>query len=542
VRFESDLDFRMDEKGSSSDAETPSGNRSTLSDISVLAQQENLFRLLVSTVRDYALFVLDPLGHIATWNAGAERIKGYRADEVIGRHFSIFYQEAEASSGKCERELDIATREGSFQEEGWRVRKDRTLFWAHVIITALRNDSGELVGFAKVTRDLTDRMRAEEQKLRLARSQESERRKDEFLAVIGHELRNPLSPMATAIHLIKTTGAPGCEQEIDVLERQLSQLTRLLDDLMDVSRTLRDNVTIEPQPVEIFTVLKCALDVSASHLAASNHTLSVDVPERGLVVSADVERMTQVFGNLLNNAAKYTDPGGRISVRAFRDGQSVAVSVQDTGRGIEPRNHTRVFELFTQGERGLDRRGGGLGVGLAVAKEIVERHGGHIAVESEGADKGTIFTVRLPRYAVMDTPPSFAVQKAPTTDSPSSRRVLVVDDNEDGAELVRVALGQLGHIVEVANDGHAALTCAESFRPDIVFLDIGLPGLSGYDVVRALRKTSYAKTIPVVAVTGYANASHRNQALSAGFTAHVAKPVDIEMLQNLIATLSSRFE
>ncbi|MEO7111721.1 MAG: ATP-binding protein [Polyangiaceae bacterium] len=530
----------MDEKKSSSaDGETPSGRRSTPSDVSSLAQQESLFRLFVASVRDYALFVLDPQGRISTWNAGAERIKGYRAEEAIGQHFSIFYQHPEATSGKCERELEIAAREGRFQEEGWRVRKDKTLFWAHVIITALRNDDGELVGFAKVTRDLTDRIGAEEQKLRLARSQESERRKDEFLAVIGHELRNPLSPMATAIHLIKTKGAPGCEHEIDVLERQLSQLTRLLDDLMDVSRTLRENLKIDAQPVEISAVLKRALDVSSTHFTTNKQTLSVDVPERGLVVSADLERMTQVFGNILNNAAKYTNSGGRISVRAFRDGPSVAVAIQDTGRGIEPRNHTRVFELFTQGERGLDRRGGGLGVGLAIAKEFVERHGGHIAVESEGADKGSTFTVRLPRYAVMDTPVPFSVQKVPTADSVSSRRVLVVDDNEDGAELIRIALTQLGHTVEVAFDGQTGLTRAESFKPDIVFLDIGLPGLSGYDVVRALRKTSFAKTIPIIAVTGYANASHRNEALSAGFTSHIAKPVDIHMLQMIIATLPS---
>jgi PAS domain S-box-containing protein len=530
----------MDEKtSSSSEGETPSGGRSTLSDISVLAQQENLFRLLVASVRDYALFVLDPQGRIATWNAGAEHIKGYRAEEVVGQHFSIFYQRAEVAAGKCERELEIATREGSFHEEGWRVRKDGTLFWAHVIITALRDDGKELVGFAKITRDLTDRIGAEEQKLRLARSQEGERRKDEFLAVIGHELRNPLSPMATAIHLIKTKGAPGCEHEVDVLERQLTQLTRLLDDLMDVSRTLRENVTIDAQPIEISAVLKRALDVSASHFTASNHTLSVDVPERGLVVSADVQRMTQVFGNILNNAAKYTDPGGRISIRAFRDGPSIAVSIRDTGRGIERLNQTRVFDLFTQGERGLDRRGGGLGVGLAIAKEFVDRHGGHIAIESEGVDQGSTFTVRLPRYAVMDTPLSFSVQKVPTADSVSSRRVLVVDDNEDGAQLIRLALMQLGHIVEIAFDGQSGLTRAESFKPDIVFLDIGLPGLSGYDVVRALRKTSFAKTIPIVAITGYANASHRKEAMSAGFTAHIAKPVDINMLQMLIATAPS---
>ena len=214
----------------------PSTTRSTLSDITVFAQQDNLFRLLVSRVRDYALFVMDPQGHIATWNAGAEHIKGYRADEIIGRHFSIFYPPEDVASGKCERELEVAARTGTFEEEGWRLRKDGTPFWASVLITALRDDAGNLVGFAKVSRDLTDRLRAEEQRMRLVRSQENDRRKDEFLAIIGHELRNPLSPMATAVHLIKTRAVPGLEHPVDVLERQLSQVTRLIDDLMDVAR------------------------------------------------------------------------------------------------------------------------------------------------------------------------------------------------------------------------------------------------------------------------------------------------------------------
>ncbi len=529
----------MDPKSASPPNADAASSRATISDITVFAQQENLFRLLVSRVRDYALFVLDPQGRIATWNAGAERIKGYRADEIVGRHFSVFYPPEDVASGKCERELEIAIRDGSFEEEGWRIRKDGTPFWANVLITALHDDAGNLVGFAKVTRDLTDRLRADEQRIHLARSEESDRRKDEFLAVIGHELRNPLSPMVTAIHLIKTLAGPECTQVAEVLERQLSQLTRLLDDLMDVARTLRENVKIDSQPIEISTVIRGAIDVARSHIEKNAHSLTVEVPERGLVIDADTERMTQVFGNLLNNAAKYTDPGGKIFVRADRDGPNIVVSIRDNGRGIEERNHKRVFELFTQGERALDRRGGGLGVGLAIAKEFVERHGGSISVESAGTNKGSTFTVRLPRNRVMDTPLPFPVQKVNDSESSNSfRKVLVIDDNEDNAELLRVALGHAGHAVQIAFDGTIGLQLAEAFKPDIIFLDIGLPGLSGYDVVRALRATTHGKTIPIIAVTGYANATHRNEALRAGFTTHVAKPVDFKILQSLIATLS----
>jgi PAS domain S-box-containing protein len=529
----------MNEKKSSPpSSDTPSSEHSTISDMAVVAQQDNLLRLLVATVRDYALFVLDPQGRIATWNVGAEHIKGYRAEEIIGRHFSVFYPPEDVAAGKCERELAIATRNGSFEEEGWRVRKDGTTFWANVVITALRNEAREIVGFAKVTRDLTDRLRADEQKLSLVRAQEGDRRKDEFLAVIGHELRNPLSPMLTAIHLIKTKGAPGCEREVEVLERQLSQLTRLLDDLMDVSRTLREKVKIDAQPIEIAVILKRALDVAAAHFETSAHVVSTDIPERGLIVNADIERITQVFGNLLNNAAKYTDPGGKIAVRAFRDGPSVVVTIRDNGRGVEERNLARIFELFTQGERGLDRRGGGLGVGLAVAKEFVERHGGHISVASEGINKGSTFTIRLPRIATMETPPPFPAQRVASTAESSARRVLVIDDNEDNADLICVALSQMGHVVEAAFDGARGLELAETFAPDIVFLDIGLPGMSGYDVARALR--SAGKTIPIIAVSGYASTTHRNEALNAGFTDHVAKPVDVRVLQSLVTSLSRK--
>jgi CheY-like chemotaxis protein/two-component sensor histidine kinase len=325
---------------------------------------------------------------------------------------------------------------------------------------------------------------------------------------------------------------------VDVLERQLSQLTRLLDDLMDVARTLRENVKIDSQPLEISTVIRRAIDVAHRHIEKNGHSLTVEVPEHGLVVDADTERMTQVFGNLLNNAAKYTDPGGNILVRAYRDGSSIVVTIRDNGRGIEERNLQRVFELFTQGERGLDRRGGGLGVGLAIAKELVERHGGFISAESPGTNMGSTFTVQLPRNRVMDTPLPFPVQKISDSKG-SSRKILVIDDNEDNTELLRVALGHAGHTVETAFDGTIGLQLAESFKPDIIFLDIGLPGLSGYDVVRALRATTHGKTIPIVAVTGYANATHRNEALRAGFTTHVAKPVDFKVLQSLIANLST---
>jgi PAS domain S-box-containing protein len=506
-----------------------------------IRRHENLFRLLVENVRDYAIFVLDAKGHVATWNAGASRIKGYSESEIVGKHFSVFYPPEDVASGKCEYELAIATKSGSFEEEGWRVRKDGSRFWANVVITALRKESSEVIGFAKVTRDLTARRKNEEERIALARAHESERSKDEFLAIIGHELRNPLAPMMTAVHLLeaKDRNKGEYKQEVDILQRQLSQLTRLVDDLMDVATTLRDNVKIDPRPIEVGLVIKRAVEVSTALIQKNNHTLEIEVPVSGLLVNVDVERMTQVFGNLLNNAAKYTDGEGKIVVRAFREDKDVLVSIEDNGRGIEQRNLTRIFDLFTQGERALDRRGGGLGVGLAVAKDFVRKHGGEISVESDGPGKGAKFVVRLPRSTMLETPLPFPVSALGQLPG-GACRIVLIDDNEDGVALLGEALRRLGHEVEVANDGRTGLDVVSAFRPDIVFLDVGLPGLSGYDVVRELRKSSATKDLLVYAVTGYANEAHKTEALRAGFSGHLAKPVTVDALRALLSRASPR--
>ncbi|MGH7284899.1 MAG: PAS domain-containing hybrid sensor histidine kinase/response regulator [Polyangiaceae bacterium] len=526
----------MSEPRDTPDNATPASRAAAIIHKHTHEQQANLFQLLVEKVRDYALFVLDPRGHVATWNVGAQRIKGYRAEEIIGRHFSTFYQKVDVDSGKCERELEIATTFGTFEEEGWRVRKDGSLFWANVLITALRDEKGELVGFAKVTRDLTDRLRAEEERLQLVRAQESDKRKDEFLAIIGHELRNPLSPMTTALELLESKNVAGISREVDILKRQLSLLTRIVDDLMNMAGTLREGVQIRPEAVDICSVLTRAIDVSAPLIASAGQELEVDVPDCEQIVNVDVERMTQVFGNLLNNASKYTQRGGHIWLRAFAESRDIVVQIRDDGRGIEPHEITRVFDLFTQGEHGPGRRAGGLGVGLAVARQFVKRHGGEIFATSEGAGKGTTLTVRLPLHRVAETPaPSRADPAKDANEKLESLRVLVVDDNDDGAELMQAAIQMMGHQVCIAASGDVALELGTEFKPDVVFLDIGLPGKSGYEVVRAFRNTDYAKSIPIFAVTGYASASHRAEALRAGFTEHVPKPINLQLLRTMLS-------
>jgi len=496
-------------------------------------EESRRFRLLVESVRDYAIFILDPGGWVSTWNPGAERIKGYKASEIIGQHFSKFYPRADVDSGKCERELEVATREGRFEEEGWRLRKDGTPFWANVTITALRNQEGVLVGFAKVTRDLSERRAAEDERLRLAQSQEAERRNQEFLAIMGHEMRNPLSPMVTAVHLIQLRGGRNCDREIAVLGRQLAHMTRLVDDILDASRFLRDEVRLVRKVTEIGDVLANAVDVASPLLEEKRHRLEIKAPKGGLLVDMDPERMTQVFGNMLNNAAKYTDKGGLITISAEGTGDRVTVTIEDNGIGMASDLLPRVFELFTQAEQGIDRRQGGLGIGLAVAKRLVVAHGGDVMAESRGPGCGSRFIVRLPRVpgtAEIEKPPQprRVVRGAP------SHRVLVVDDNIDGAEMLSVYLRELGHDVRIAFDGMEALELARGFSPDIVFLDIGLPGLSGFEVIERIRQIPSCAGVPVVAVTGYARESDRARTLAAGFSAHVAKPIDIARLGSIV--------
>ncbi len=500
-----------------------------------------LLPLLVECVMDYAIFLLDPSGHVASWNSGAARTKGYSAEEIIGKHFSVFYPEEEIAAGKCERELEIAKREGRFEEEGWRLRKDGTTFWANVVITAIRDKEGRLRGFGKVTRDLTLRLRAERERIERARVEERERRKGEFLSIMGHELRNPLAPMLTAVHLIKVRRGLNCDREIAVLERQLGHAIRLLDDLADMSRILRDKIDLATEPTEISSVLADAVDASAPLITKKGQKLRLDIASDPLVVDVDSDRMSQVFANLLNNASKYTDPGGTITVHARGDGDEVRVSIEDTGAGIEAGALDTLFDLFTQAPAMKDRGLGGFGIGLAVARRLVTAHGGTIAAESEGSGCGSRFIVTLRRSTrgiSVARPTRPSLHRVIT-----GRRVLLVDDNQDSVDMAALLLGELGHDVRTALDGLSALSIvAEGFRPDIAFLDLGLPGMDGFELVRHLRKIAACATIPVIAASGYTSEADRRRALEAGFTGHIPKPFDPERMERMVASSEGELE
>jgi PAS domain S-box-containing protein len=494
----------------------------------ILRESEERFRLLMEGVKDYAIFMLDAEGKIASWNSGAELIKGYRAEEVLGRHFSIFYPADAIARGWPEHELRMAQSEGRFEDEGWRVRKDGSTFWANVIITPLYGGDKQLRGFAKITRDLTERKRVE-------MLEEADLRRNEFLAMLSHELRNPLAPIRNALSVMRMSGVneSALSWARTVLDRQVEHLSRLVDDLLDVSRIAIGKITLQREPLDIARVVASAVESSQPLIDSREHILEVLLPDEPLRIEGDLTRLSQVVLNLLNNAAKFTPKGGHLRLTVEREGEMAAIRVHDTGIGISADLLPNVFDLFTQGDRSLDRTQGGLGIGLTMVQRLVKLHGGSVEVRSEGSGLGSEFVVRLPLLAVpAQAPPPQRTGSRPA----SSRRVLVVDDNQDATETLELLLQLWGHEVQSALNGPEALARAAEFRPEIILLDIGLPGMSGYEVARQLRELPGFRDVFIVAVTGYGQDSDRIHSKEAGFGHHLVKPVQPEVLQELIAS------
>jgi PAS domain S-box-containing protein len=359
------------------------------------------------------------------------------------------------------------------------------------------------------------------------------RRKDEFLAMLGHELRNPLSPIATALDVMEIRDPDAMHEERAVIRRQVDHLSRLIGDLLDVSRITRGKIQLTREVVELDAVLATAIEMVAPMLERRMQPLAVDVARDGLRVDADPTRLAQVFHNLLINAAKYSEPRSQITVRARGYPEQIVVEFVDQGIGIPPDLLPRLFDLFVQGERTLDRSQGGLGIGLTIARSLCELHGGTIAVASAGAGRGSTFTVTLPRAARAEPrPPAPAARLAAGT---SGRRVLVVDDNVDAARMLHELLAQLGHEAAVAHDGAAALAVAGAFQPDVAVLDIGLPAMDGYELARRLRAQRGASALRLIAVTGYGQDADRMRAQAAGFDHHLIKPIAAEALVALLA-------
>jgi signal transduction histidine kinase/CheY-like chemotaxis protein len=372
---------------------------------------------------------------------------------------------------------------------------------------------------------------------------ESDRRKDEFLATLAHELRNPLAPVRNASHILraKLPPTPELQWARDVIERQVTQMTRLIDDLMDVSRITRGTFELRRERVTLEEVLRVAGETSRPVIDASGHTLELQLAAERVFLDADLIRLAQVFSNLLNNAAKYTGPGGRIAVMTEIEAGMVSVAVQDSGIGIPAAMLTRVFEPFTQLDRSLERSRGGLGIGLALAKRLVEMHGGTIEAQSAGSGLGSRFVVRLPVATTRVVPVAAGVvpEGAGPVAALGRHRILVADDNSDSATSLSILLNDVGYEVRTAEDGVQALETAANFRPDIALLDIGMPKLNGYDVARQLRQQPWGRELLLIAVTGWGGADHRQQTAQAGFDHHLTKPVDPAALTQLLVALTN---
>jgi PAS domain S-box-containing protein len=489
-----------------------------------LRQSEQRFRLLIDAVQDYAIFMLDLEGLVVSWNSGAERMKGYQRDEIVGKHFSVFFTEEDLAAGKPEQELAAARRTGRAEMEGWRVKKNGERFWARVVLTAVHDDEGQLRGFAKVTQDLTERRHAQD-------LEKAARNVNEFIAMLAHELRNPLAPIKMAVEVMAkaSSDAHTCEAMRRTIDRQSAQLARIVDDMIDIARITRGGLVIEHAPVDLADVVRRGVETAAPAIATARHALEVEVSE-ALLVHGDRDRLTQLVANLLNNAARYTPAGGRIWVRAQRENGHALLSVRDTGRGIEPQVIERIFDMFVQGRSPLERVGGGLGIGLALARRIAELHGGTLQAKSEGTDRGAEFLLRLPLS------PTPARREAPAAEDKIAlaRRILVVDDNIDAATTLDVLLRSLGHETRVAHDGMTALDIAREFRPEVILLDIGMPGLDGYEVARRLRAMNQGQTFRIVAITGWGQEADRLRSKEAGFDLHLVKPVDPRVLVSVL--------
>ncbi|MDB5744496.1 MAG: putative histidine kinase, hybrid [Polaromonas sp.] len=634
-------------------------------------QVAELHRLMTEEIKEVAVFFMDTDGIITVWNRAAEEMKGYTAQDAIGSHLSLLYTDEENERGWAHHNLKEAKANGFYREEAWRKRKDGSLFWARIALTALRDHAGVHIGFSKVTVDLTEHKRLErcvkerEQTRRILRTanagtwtwhpdtgqvevcanflgllghpnqdatmpfeqwlefvapadrslmaeklasahaagpgsplvmetrmcardgncrwfyvhadwyretpddpyvlsgvnvdiqelrtaseelrqavdklREADARKDEFLAMLAHELRNPLAPIRSAAELLKIARLEDAQvrKTSQIIARQVDHMTSLVDDLLDVSRVTRGLVTLEKEPLDIDDIVTDALEQVRPLVQSRHQHLAVALSADAAAVHADKKRMVQVVGNLLNNAAKYTPENGHLLLKTEVGENEVVLSIIDDGIGMEPELAGRVFDLFTQAARTPDRSSGGLGLGLALVKSLVELHGGTVSCASQGLGKGSCFSVRLPLLAADAKAKAKAQQPGSGLQASKPLRVMIVDDNEDAAQMLAMFLEASGHQVLVEYGARRALERARIEPPDVYLLDIGLPEIDGNELAQRIRAQPETANGVLIAVTGYGQEHDRKAALAAGFRHHLVKPVDPAKLVALLSGMGT---
>jgi two-component system, chemotaxis family, CheB/CheR fusion protein len=497
-----------------------------------LRKSEERFRSL-SACSPVGIFTTDTDGGCTYSNPRCQAICGFTFEQALGREWCQFLHPDDR--GRVLEEWSAKARAAAEYSGECRFRHpDGSVRCAYVRTSPMLADDARLLGHVGTVEDITARKEAE------AALEESARQKDEFLAVLAHELRNPLAPIRTALELMRlAAGNPAVREKAHtVMARQLKQLVRLVDDLLDVSRITRGKIGLHRERVDVGAVIQNAVETSRPFIEAAGHDLTVTLPPEPVYIDADPTRLAQVFANLLNNAAKYTDSSGAIHLAAERHDNSVTVRVRDTGIGIPADMLSHIFEMFTQVDRSLERTHGGLGIGLTLAKRLVEMHGGTIEARSEGAGCGSEFIVQLPAVAIDPAEGADKLSRGAEGLAAPPRRILVVDDNRDAADSLALALQIKGHQVRTAHDGVAAIDAVAEFRPDVVLLDIGMPRLNGHDVARHLRHRHGTERPVLIALTGWGQDEDRRRSHEAGFDHHLVKPADPAVLEALLASIA----
>ena len=499
----------------------------------VLNDTAEQFHILVDSVEEYAIYMLDSDGNVITWNTGAEKIKGYSAEEIVGKNFASFYTADDVAAGKPQRNLREAARRGYVRDQGLRVRKDGSTFEAEVIITALRDDNGRIRGFSKVTRDITDQVRSREFEAEKIAAQKASKAKDDFLAALSHELRTPLTPaLAAATYLEENAEKlpPAFVEDIAIIKRNVQLQARLIDDLLDLTRIARGKLHLELEDCDAHAIVKNALEVAHSAIAAKQLKISTRLEAREYHILADCIRLQQVFWNLINNAVKFTSQGGQITIRTFNDKSGCFhFEITDTGIGIEPQRLSSLFQPFEQADPSVNRQFGGLGLGLAISKRLVDLHHGRIEANSRGRSFGATFKVSL------DTLPqgSAAIRLNHHGGGKTSKplRILLVEDHQDTRRTLSRLLTHFGHNVVTAHNVEGAMDIMDSDNIDVVLCDIGLPDGSGYEVATQARANGGIKAI---ALTGFGTEQDVQRSKEAGFDFHLVKPINFQELQTIL--------
>jgi PAS domain S-box-containing protein len=491
------------------------------------------FHILVDSVEEYAIYLLDPNGNVVTWNTGAEKIKGYLADEIIGKNFASFYTADDVAAGKPQRNLREASRRGSIRDQGLRVRKDGSTFEAEVVITALRDAAGEIRGFSKVTRDITDQVRSREFEAEKIAAQKANKAKDDFLAALSHELRTPLTPaLAAATYLQDNTDKLPQEfaEDVEIIKRNVQLQARLIDDLLDLTRIASGKLHLELEDCDAHKIIENALEMAESAIAAKQLKISTGLEAKRYHIMADCIRLQQVFWNLINNAVKFTPQNGQITLRTFDDKAGrFHFEIEDTGIGIEPQRLASLFQPFEQADASVTRQFGGLGLGLAISKRLIDLHHGRIEAESRGRSFGATFKITL------DTVPEGAGANGRNhrVGGKASKplRILLVEDHKDTRRTMSRLLTHFGHNVVTADNVEGAMAVMASNNLDAVLCDIGLPDGSGYEVAAQARASGGIKTI---ALTGFGTEQDVQRSKEAGFDFHLVKPINFQELQTVL--------